>query len=180
MASKENKILGLFFNYPKQWHFEELLREAKIGRPQLARWLKTFQQQGIIKRVKTIGMMPYYIHNFGSPAFANTKKIFAYETLAESGLLNHLASLEEAKAVTIFGSMIREDWYADSDIDIFIYGSDEQFDKGRYELVLGREIEVHNARNHNELRKMKKLLPYITTGHYIKGTVANLGVKMHA
>ncbi|MFH0978950.1 MAG: nucleotidyltransferase domain-containing protein [Candidatus Woesearchaeota archaeon] len=180
MRSKEDKVLELFFNYPKQWHFEELLEQAQIGRPQLAKWLIAFQKEGIIKRVKPKGRMPYYVHNFSSLTFRSKKRQFALQTLQKSGLFDHLARLKNAKVVILFGSFAREDWYADSDVDIFIYGKGDEFERGMYESRLGREIQVHNARNNEELQKMKKLLPYIIAGNYIKGSLANLGVEICA
>ena len=55
MKSKEDNILEQFFNTPKYWHFEDLRREAHIGRPQLARWLNIFEEQKIIKRIRKKG-----------------------------------------------------------------------------------------------------------------------------
>ena len=39
-----------------------------------------------------------------------------------------------AKAVIIFGSFGRGDWHRDSDIDIFVYGNIETFNKEIYEV----------------------------------------------
>lgn len=180
MKSKENDILELFFNSSKHWHFEEILEKVKIGRPQLARWLKVFQKEGIIKRVKKKGKMPYYVHDFHNPKFDIRKKLYAQQKLASSGLLDHLASLKKAKVVILFGSFSRSDWYKDSDIDIFVYGNDEDFEQGKYELKLHRDIQVHTAKNISELKKMYKMLPYILSGHFVKGYMQELGVEVHA
>ena len=48
MQDKQNKVLGLFFNKPKHWHFNELLEDAQISRPQLAQWLKVFEKENLI------------------------------------------------------------------------------------------------------------------------------------
>ena len=180
MASRENEILELFFNSPKHWHFEEMLREVRIGRPQLARWLKAFEKEGIIKRVKQRGKMPYYVQDFHSPRFDIRKKIYAKQKLASSGLLEHLASLEKAKVIILFGSFSRSDWHRDSDIDIFIYGSDDDFKQGKYELKLHRDIEVHAAKDRKDLKRIDKMLPYIVSGDYIKGSIQDLGVEVYA
>ena len=43
MRSKEDNMLKLFFNSPtKEWHFEEILKQAKITRSKGAGWLKVF------------------------------------------------------------------------------------------------------------------------------------------
>ncbi len=180
MESKEEAILELFYSSSKHWHFEQILKKTEISRPQLAQWLKKFEKKEIIKRVKQKGKMPYYVQNFESPAFQNRKKLFALTKLIESGLLEHLASLPDAKVIIVFGSFARYDWYEGSDIDIFIYGDDEKFEQGKYELKLKRDIQVHTAKNKKDLKKMDKMLPYIITGDFIKGSIEDLGVEVHA
>lgn len=179
MQSKENLLLELFFNQPKYWHFEELRFKVKIGKPQLARWLKLFQKEGLIQRIKEKGKMPYYQQNFDNPNFKNDKKFFAWKKLLDSGLLSHINSLEKTKAVILFGSFARSDWTKESDLDLFIYGDDSDFQQGKYELKLGREIQIHTAKNSKDLKKMERLLPYILSGIFIKGSVQDLGVKIN-
>ena len=180
MKSKEDDILELFYNSSAHWHFKDIMNKKKISKPQLAHWLKKFEGQGLIKRVKQKGKMPYYVHDFTNPRFQVRKKLFAQQKLASSGLLEHLASLPKAKVVILFGSFSRWDWYKDSDIDIFIYGSDDYFKQGKYELKLHREIQVHSAKNKHELKRIDKMIPYIVAGDFIKGSIEDLEVEVHA
>ena len=180
MRSKEDIVLESFFNSSKHWHFDGLLKRTKISRSQLSQWLKKFAVEGLIKRVKPKGKMPYYVQVFESPTFQHKKKLFALKRLTESGLFDHLTSLKDAKVVIVFGSFTRADWYEGSDIDIFIYGNDEKFKQGEYELKLKRDIQVHAAKNKKDLKKMDKILPYIITGNFIKGSIEDLGVEVHA
>lgn len=114
MQSKENKILELFFNDPtKEWHFEEILKDAKIARSKASHWLRQFTHNGLIRRIKEKGKMPYYISNYDFPAYQNKKKLFALTKLYDSGFLNHLSSLKTAKTIILFGSFARSDWYKD-------------------------------------------------------------------
>lgn len=179
MASKENQLLELFFNQPKYWHFEELRTTIKIGKPQLARWLKLFQKEGLIQRIKEKSKMPYYVQNFNNLNFKNRKRLFAWQKLLDSSLLAHLGSFKKAKAIILFGSFARSDWTKDSDLDLFIYGDDSDFQQGKYELKLGREIQVHTAKNSKDLKKSEKMLPYILSGIFIKGSVQDLGVRIN-
>jgi predicted nucleotidyltransferase len=178
MHQKQDNILELFFNTPKHWHFEELRNKAKISRPQLAQWLRIFEKEDIIKRIKQKGKMPYYVGS-NTSTFRNKKKLFAKEQLQKSGLLDHLASLEKAKVVILFGSFSQWDWYDNSDIDIFIYGDDNEFEQGKYELKIKREIQVHSAKDSKSLKRKNRLLPYIISGDFIKGSIQDLGVKIH-
>ena len=179
MKSKES-VLALFYGSSKHWHFNEIMKKARISRPQLAQWLNKFEKEGVIKRVKPKGKMPYYVQNFDNPNFQQRKRLFTLKMLAESGLLNHLASLKEAKVVILFGSFSRSDWYDDSDIDIFIYGNDKDFEQGKYELKLRRDIQVHAAKTRKDLKRIDKMIPYIIMGDFIKGSIEDLGVEVHA
>ncbi len=180
MRSKEDHVLELFFNTPKHWHFDELLEKSGISRPRLVEWLKKLAKEGIIIKVKPRGKMPYYVSITKSKAFQHKKRLFALKKMTESGLLNHLASLKKAKVVVIFGSFSRADWYDASDIDIFIYGDDSDFKQGKYELRLKRDIQVHNAKDKEDLKRIDKMLPYIISGDFIKGSIEELGVEVHA
>ena len=134
----------------------------------------------MIKRVKQKGKMPYYVHDFQNPKFQIKKRLYAHQELASSGLLEHLASLPKAKVVILFGSFSRWDWYKDSDIDIFIFGSDDEFEQGKYELKLHRDIQVHAAKDKSDLKRIDRMIPYIISGDFIKGSIQDLGVEVHA
>lgn len=182
MQSKETRIIELFFEYPgREWHFEEILREAKIARSKADSWLKKFIKNKLIKRIKKRGMMPYYTSRFDSPEYKNKKKIFALNKLYESGFLNHLDSLKKAEAVILFGSFARSDWYKDSDIDIFIYGDPEGLKIAGYELKLHKDIQLFICQNKKELAKLgSDLIRNIIKGSLIKGTLDFIEVGINA
>jgi|SRR3989344_2718976 len=182
MKSKENQVLGLFFNNPtREWHFEEILKETKIARSKADRWLKNFLKEGIIKKIKEKGKMPYYISRHQYPAYRNKKKIFALSLLYQSGLLNHLGMLEAAKTIIIFGSFARNDWYKDSDIDIFIYGDPKGLKIAKYEMKLHRDIQLFICQDKENLDKLGKgLLDNIIKGNVIKDNIGLVKVEMNA
>jgi len=169
--NKEKAILWLFFNEPtKQWHFEEILSAGEISRPQALHWLNKFIKEGLIKRIKPRGKMPYFQAHFENPAYRTRKRIFALTLLQESGFLDHLLSLPKAKTVILFGSMTRADWYSGSDIDIFIYGNDEGLETAKYETMLHRNIQVFAAKTKADLEQMgPDLLRNILEGVLVKG-----------
>ena len=97
----------------------------------------------------------------------------------ESGFLNHLQSLK-AKTVVIFGSFARADWHDESDIDLFIYGEDEDLEKGKYELKFHREIQVFTAKNKGDFKRFAPaLLKNIAEGYIVKGNLDFAEVKAH-
>lgn len=176
---KEESVLNLFFERPtKQWHFEEILKEARISRPQASRWLKAFTEQGIAKRVKPKGKMPYYIGEYENPSYQTKKKLFALNQMEANGMLTHLASLKKAESVILFGSMSRWDWTKESDIDLFIYGDPEGFDKGAFRKKTHRQIELFTCKNKQEIKSMNPaLMRSITEGYIIKGNLQFLEAK---
>ena len=182
MISKEEDIMWLFFNNPtKRWHFEEIVKEADIVRSKADKWLKRFIKEKLIKRVKEKGKMPYYISNYESPGYQNKKRLFALKKLNETGLLNHLSSLEEANTVILFGSFTRWDWYKGSDIDVFIYGNPKGLSIGKYEIKLHRDIQLFICKNKKQLRKLGSgLIRNIIKGDIIKGDIPFLRVGLNA
>ena len=169
---KDEQLLELFFNEPtKHWHFEELLKKASISRPQAVRWLKQFEQEGLVRRVKQCGKHPYYLGNWEHPAYRNRKRLYALEYFYKTGFLNHLESLRGAHTVIIFGSFGRWDWHNGSDIDLFIFGDDAALEYGEYRKKLKREIQVFTAKTRVELRRFSPgLLANIADGFVVKGT----------
>ncbi len=180
--SKEPKLLELFFNEPtKQWRFTELKKRCRMADNKLTQWLKKFQTTKLIKRVKPHYRMPYYVSDYESANYQNKKKLFALESLYNVGLLNHLTALDQVKTAIIFGSFSRWDWHSQSDVDIFIYGSDALFEKGKYELALHREIQLFTSEHQEDLQKISnKLLKNIIQGTIIKGSIDFVKVSAHA
>ncbi len=182
MESKEGNILSLFFNEPtKEWHFEEIVEEAKITRSKADRWLKQFVEEGLIRRIKKQGKMPYYVSHYISPSYKNRKRLFALNKLYDSGFLNHLASLQKAKTVIIFGSFARSDWYKESDIDLFIYGETEGLKLAGYEIKLNRDIQVFTCNKKEDLHKFGEgLIRNIIKGTIVKGDIDFVRVGINA
>lgn len=178
MKDKKNNVLKPFFNKPKHWHFEELLKETDISRPQLTKWLKYFAKKGIIKKIKKKGKMPYYVQNFENPDFKSLKRLYAYQKLTKKGFIRYLLSLKNVESVILFGSFARSDWYKQSDIDLFIYGKNKKIDIAKYEKRLNRNIQLFTCNNKNELKKMgAPLLRNILQGNLIKGTIPKEVIK---
>jgi len=182
MKSKEYAVMELFFEQPtREWHFEEILQTAKVSRGKATQWLKKLQKEGVIKRVKEKGKMPYHISNYNSPEYKNKKRLFAFQKLYDSGLLNHLSALPKAETVILFGSFMRSDWYQNSDIDIFIYGSPEGLSIANYELFLQKDIQVFVSRTKEDLFELgNDFIKNIIKGHLVKGTVDFIEVSTHA
>lgn len=175
---KEENILELFYNEPtKHWHFEEILKQAKISRPQANYWIKNFIAEGMITRIKHKNKMPYYTSNYQNVNYQNKKRLLMLNKLNDVGLLNYLTKLK-AETVILFGSISRWDWYKDSDIDIFIYGEEQELEIEKYREKIKREIQVFSCKSKDELKKFTPgLLRNIIEGYIIKGDLSFIKVK---
>ena len=182
MESKKNQILKIFFENPtKEWHFEEILKEGKITRSKADNWLKQFIKEGLIKKIKEKGRFPHYIADYQSPSYQNKKKLFGLNQIYESGFLNHLTSLKQAKTVILFGSFARSDWYDKSDIDIFIYGDSQGLKTAKFEMKLHHDIQIFACHDKEGLNKLGiELIRNIIKGNIIKGDLDFIKVKINA
>ena len=172
MRSKERQVLTTLFNNPKSWTYSQLVEETGISKPQLANHLKTLAQAKMIKKERQPGRHPTYTLE-NNETVKERKRRHAQEELED--LATTLAK-SEADVAIIFGSMTRWDWYDDSDVDVFIYG--DAPDLKAQEQKLGREIDLHHAKDKDDLRKMKHLLPHIIEGRFIKGNLEKLGATI--
>ena len=175
--SKEENVLKLILeNSPlKEWHFEEIIREAKITRLVANKWLKKYLSEGLLKHIKEKGKFPYYTAGSNNPVYYSLKRVYALDQLHKSGLIPKLLSLKTAKTIILFGSVVKGDWYKDSDIDIFVFGNIPDFDKKLYELKLHKTIELHIFQNRKEIDEIRTgLIKNIINGYIIKGQVQDI------
>lgn len=172
--SKEENILKLILeNSPlKEWHFEEIVKEAKVTRLVANKWLKKYVKEGLLKYVKEKGKFPHYTAGISNHIYYATKKMYALKQIHKAGLIAKLISLKDAKTVIIFGSIIKGDWYKDSDIDIFIYGDIKDFNKNEYEQKLNKNIELHIFKDKDDIKEVKTgLIKNIVNGYVLKGQI---------
>jgi len=176
--SKEEMVLELFMNEPtKYWHFSDIVKTSGVSENITGKWLRRFQKDKVIKRVKPKGKMPYFTGNYEYPEFKGRKKLYALQKLYNTGLIQELQRLKNAKTIIIFGSYVRTDWNTNSDVDVFVYGESEDFKFGRFWKGLGfqgksREIQVHTFHSRKEMEEVRSgLLKNVLRGYVVKGDI---------
>lgn len=175
--SKEENVLKIILeNSPlKEWHFKEIVREAKVTKVVANKWLKKYVSEKLIHKVKENGKFPYFTVGSNNTVYYSLKRIYALEKLHNSGLIPKLLSLKHAKTIILFGSMVKGDWYKDSDIDIFIFGSISYFNKKVYEAKIGKNIELHVFQNKKEVNEVKTgLIKNVVNGYVVKGQIQDI------
>jgi len=175
--SKEENVLKLILEHSplKEWHFEEIIKEARVTRLVANKWLKKYVSERLLLYVKEKGKFPYFTVGSNNFFYYSLKRVYALEQLHKSGLISKLLSLKTAKMIILFGSIIKGDWYKNSDIDLFIFGNISDFDKKPYELKLHKNIELHVFKNKEEIKEVKTgLIRNIINGYVLKGQIQDI------
>ena len=178
----EERVMALFFNETlRMWHFEDIVAGSGISRERANYFLKSLVKKGLVSRVKPKNRMPYYIANRDSKKFRLEKRILGLEILQKTGLFEHLNSLENVKTAILFGSFSRGDWNKSSDIDLFIYGDDSGFNKGKFESKTKRQIQVFSYNNTKKIKKElePKVIENIAKGFNITESIVPFEVVMN-
>jgi predicted nucleotidyltransferase len=171
--SKEDSILELIFGSSplKHWHFEELLKESGLSRGALDKWLKRYIASGILIKVRERGRYPYFTCGEDNPIYTLKKKQYLLNKLYDSGLFSDILKAKLIKTAILFGSAAKGDWYKGSDIDIFMLGNPEGFDRIKFEKGLRRDIELHMFESEEELKEVKSgMIKNVLNGYLIKGS----------
>ena len=175
--SKEENVLQLILeNSPlKEWHFEEIVREAHVTKLVANKWLKKYVSERLLTHIKRKGKFPYFTVGRNNPVYYSLKRVYALEQLHTCGLIPKLLSLKTAKTIILFGSIIKGDWYKYSDIDIFVFGDASDFDKKIYERKLRRDLELHIFQNIEDIEDVRTgLIKNIINGYVLKGQIQDI------
>ncbi|NQV08416.1 nucleotidyltransferase domain-containing protein [Candidatus Woesearchaeota archaeon] len=179
----KDKIKSVFFNDTlRRWHFENIVRESGVSRERANHYLKILLKEKFIMQIKPKGKMPYYLADRSSEKFREEKRFYGLSIISNTDLFKHLNSLKDIKTAILFGSFSRGDWGKSSDIDLFIYGNSENFEKGKFETKLKREIQLFSYQNPKEMKREldNKLVPNICNGFSIKGNLEPFRVDINA
>jgi predicted nucleotidyltransferase len=175
--SKEENILKLILeNSPlKEWHLKEIVKEAKVTKRVANKWLKSYVSNRLLKHIKKKGEFPYFIVGANNAVYYSLKRIYALNQIYNSGLISKLLTQNSAKTIILFGSIIKGDWYKNSDIDIFIFGNISDFNKKLFEERLHKKIELHLFENKIEIKKVKTgLIKNVVNGYLVKGQIQDI------
>lgn len=177
------RIKKLFFEETlKYWHFNDLVIQSGMSRERVNHYLSELLKLKLLKYIKPKNKMPYYIANRESELFRFEKKIYGLKLLHATGLFEHINSLPNIKTAIIFGSFSRGDFGKSSDIDLFIFGSTDDFEMAKFEELIKREIHLVNYTDAKLLKKEldPMLIPNIMQGFNIKGGLEPFEVGIHA
>ncbi|MBU3965304.1 nucleotidyltransferase domain-containing protein [Patescibacteria group bacterium] len=116
------KTLRYFFINPsKKNYINELARILKADPGNLSRKLQELENEGILSS-EFSGEQRYYFINKKYPLLKEAKKAFELKYGLGDLIANSLKKIKGIKEAYIFGSYVKGDFEAESDIDILIIG----------------------------------------------------------
>ncbi len=180
--TKMKELKQLFFNEAlRQWHFEDLVKEAELSRDRTNYFLRELIKEKLITRVKPRGKMPHYIANRDLPKFRLEKRLFGLQLVEKTGLFEDLTTRDGIKTAILFGSFSRGDWSKSSDVDLFIFGDTSGFVKEKFEQKLKRPIQLFAYTNSKEIKEDldPTVIPNLIKGFTIKDSIEPFEVRIH-
>ncbi|MBW6462338.1 MAG: nucleotidyltransferase domain-containing protein [DPANN group archaeon] len=142
IESNNQKMLELFFNYPKeQFTIREIARRLNIAPPTSLRLVTNLTEKGYIQTKKHRHYTDVTA-NIENTEFIDFKKIYNLYSLSK--LKTYLVKqLNYPQAIILYGSYSRGEDTEESYIDIFIVSSTKkEIDVNTYETELKRKIHI--------------------------------------
>lgn len=143
MIEKNNrwKVLQPFFLEPKrQFQARQLSRKLKLSPFAVRSHLEGLKREKLVVHSEG-GLYKAYSANFDNEKFRFYKKIDTIMRVNECGLLDELKRLMPA-CIVLFGSCAKGEDIEGSDIDIFIQAQEKELNLKKYEIILGRKIQL--------------------------------------
>ena len=174
MLQKDNryKLLRVFFDDPLPkgigFQLRELSRKVNVAPPSVKNYLKEFEKEGLIIKVKhRIHNYPVYYANRDNENFKFLKKLDTVMKIKESGLIEYLSENCMPDAIMLFGSCANGEDLKDSDVDLFVLSKEEKLSMGKFEKNLGKKINFLFSDSFDKLSK--ELRNNIINGIMLKG-----------
>ena len=141
------RLVIFFWVHPKQrFHLRDLMRRTGLSSASLQNELRRMTEIGALRR-EDEGARTYYVANQEHPSWRAWVLLLRASASPSDILREALIDADGIEAAFIFGSQARGDTRADSDVDLFLIGSEEGRDQALYQLseaefLMGKELDV--------------------------------------
>lgn len=148
LSDRQQKMLGALILHPeKQYGTNELLSIGGPGVGAGRNVLQAMERSGIVKKA-TRGNQLLYSINTKSPIYSDLRsmclKTFGMADVVSRELEPFKDSIQQA---FLFGSIVKGNERADSDVDLMVIGDVDMFEMGtvieRLQQALGREVDLN-------------------------------------
>jgi predicted nucleotidyltransferase len=155
-SRRRAELLQVFLLNPESsFYLRELERKLGTSPGVLARELKAFSEDGFLKRTSR-GKLVFYQVNSAHPFFSEIKGIIDKTAGISVRLRDGLQKVKEIKEAYLYGSFVKREMQAHSDIDLLLVGKEtpvvEKLLK-RLELSVGRTINATTYKTDEFKRK---------------------------
>jgi len=160
-----NNLTPFFEDCYRRFSVREYAKLAGISPPTASKLLKSYHEQGLLRKREERRHLLFYINN-ESRDIIDLSRIYWRKKL--EGLSNELEKKLVNPTGVLFGSLAKAEVKKDSDVDIAVFSSKKQINLTPFKKKLGREVTVHWFRSLNEI-KNKHLLNNILNGYVLFG-----------
>lgn len=159
-SKTRQNILKLFFaNEEKSFYLSEIAKIIKVSVGTCQRELNRLILSDILKTEKRANLNFYFL-NKQNPLLKEIRNIFAKTLGIEMELKKIIGSVKGVKYALIFGSYVKGNFRADSDIDLLIIGQVDENDLIKklkpLEKSIQREINYHIYSEDDFKQKLKQ------------------------
>ncbi|MBR9701991.1 nucleotidyltransferase domain-containing protein [Candidatus Pacearchaeota archaeon] len=140
--SSEEKILGVFFNFPlEKFHIREIARLSKLNPNTVLNVLRNLENEKLIIRKKKSHIVEVSANL--NEGFKRLKRINNLERIYESGIVDFLMEKFSPEAISVVGSYSAGEDVESSDIDIVVVTKgNSEISLSKFEKFLGRKIHL--------------------------------------
>lgn len=159
--NNELKLSKVLFDRPtKEFHIRLLARETGLNPNTIINITKRLEKEGILKikkdKERNIVIIKADVEN---RIFRLRKRAYNLEKIYHSGVVDYLEDTLSYPTIILFGSYAKSENHEKSDVDFFIIaGEKKKLDLGKYEKILGAEIQLF-IHTKNEFERLKKTSP---------------------
>lgn len=158
--SSISETAGLFFSNPtRTFYLMEISKRIGLAHTSVKKCIGGLLQEGIVTQSlekKGKRNFPLYRANINSKEYKKHKKIFNYDSVLQSGIIEFLEEKLMPKSIVLFGSFRKGEDTEDSDIDIFVECNKKEIDVSTYAKKLNRKVQLHFKEYFNSYPKELK------------------------
>ncbi|HLE06767.1 MAG TPA: nucleotidyltransferase domain-containing protein [Candidatus Nanoarchaeia archaeon] len=163
-----NNLRFFFEDSYQRINVREYARLIRISPPNASKKLSELEKEGLLKK-EVDKKYFYYSANRLNNVFIGLSRIYWYEIIMKSGLIEHLIKELLTPTIILFGSLSKAEVRKESDIDLAILTpSNKELNLKSFENKIGRSIQLFIFKNKDDI-KSEELLNSILNGFIIRG-----------
>ena len=163
-----NNMKPFFMDCYRKINVREYARIANISPPSSSKLLKELYKEGLLNKEEEKNYI-YYLANKESKIFVELSRLYWFQELKKSGLIDYFEKEFISPLIILYGSLSKAEVTQKSDVDLVIFSiTKKELNLDKFEEKLKRKIQLFTFRSKNDI-KNKELLNNILNGFIISG-----------